>query len=319
MNKTSPDRIELPEAVVNRATPKEPTVGRVVASRICTAGHKSAEIVRHVAIDVSGTPLAGVCRAGQSFGIIPPGTDAQGKPHKVRLYSLSSPSCGEDGQGNVISTSVKRVIDEHWETHKLFIGVASNYLADRQVGDEVQITGPSGKRFLLPKDACGYNYVFFATGTGIAPFRGMTLDLLRNGCRSSIVLVAGTPYTTDLIYHDEFLNLAAKHRNLNYFTAISRERQADGHDRMYVDGRIATERDVLIPLLSLPNTLVYICGLSGMEVGIFRQMATFLTDSDLTQYLEVDGATLSNPMAWDRKTIASKVRRTERVLVEVYD
>lgn len=319
MSQTRTAAIELPDAVLNMATPKEPAIGRVVESRICTAGHKSAEIVRHVAIDVSGTPLAGVCRAGQSFGVIPPGVDAQGKPHKVRLYSISSPSCGEDGKGNVISTSVKRVIDEHWETHKLFIGVASNYLADRQVGDEVRVTGPSGKRFLLPTDACGYNYVFFATGTGIAPFRGMALDLLGGGCKSSVVLIAGTPYSTDLIYHDEFLNLSSKHPNLKYFTAISRERQADGHDRMYVDGRIATERDVLIPLLSLPNTLIYICGLSGMEVGIFRQLATFLSDSDLSQYLEVDGATLANPLAWDRKIIASKVKKTDRVFVEVYD
>jgi ferredoxin--NADP+ reductase len=316
---THPAPVQLQEVVVNRATPKEPVVGRVVGTRLCTAGRKAAAFVRHVEIDVSDTPLAGAFRAGQSFGVVPPGKDATGKPHRVRLYSLSSPTRGEDGQGNVISTSVKRVIDEDWKTHKLFVGLCSNYLADLDVGDEVQVTGPNGKRFVLPTNPRDYNYLFFATGTGIAPFRGMTHDLIEAGCGNQIVLIAGSPYTTDLIYHDEFLNLAAQHKNLRYFTAISRERQSDGHDRMYVDGRMHTERDELIPLLARPNTLIYICGLSGMEVGIYRQLATHLTGSDLARYLEVDGATLANLLAWDRKTIASKVRKTDRVFTEVYD
>lgn len=311
--------VQMPEVVVNRSTPKEPAVGRVVGTRLCTAGRKAAAFVRHVEIDVSNTPLAGSFRAGQSFGVVPPGTDATGKPHKVRLYSLSCPTRGEDGNGNVIATSVKRVIDEDWKTHKLFVGVCSNYLADLNVGDEVRVTGPNGKRFVLPSNPCDYNYLFFATGTGIAPFRGMTHDLVAAGCRNPVVLIAGSPYTTDLIYHDEFLNLAAQHKNIRYFTAISRERQSDGHDRMYVDGRMHTERDTLIPLLARANTLIYICGLCGMEVGIYRQLATHLTGSDLARYLEVDGATLGNLLAWDRKTIASKVRKTDRVFTEVYD
>ena len=102
---------------------------------------RSASFVRHVAIDVSGTALAGSFRVGQAFGVITPGEDQRGKPHAVRLYSLACPSQGEDGEGNVVSTTVKRVIDEYspqkegdnTEAHQLFLGVCSNYLCDLNV------------------------------------------------------------------------------------------------------------------------------------------------------------------------------------------
>jgi len=127
--------------------PKAPVVGRVVESTPCLKG-RSASYVRHIAIDVSGTPLAGTFRAGQSFGVIPPGENEKGKPHAVRLYSISAPSWGEDGNGNVVSTTCKRLIDEYSESdsenHELFVGVCSNYLCDLKVGDEVLVSGPAG-------------------------------------------------------------------------------------------------------------------------------------------------------------------------------
>lgn len=311
--------IQLTPVELNKLTPKAPGVGTVVASRLCTAGRKAAGWVRHVEIDVSGTPLAGICKAGQSFGIVPPGNDPAGKPHKVRLYSLSSPTRGEDGAGNVISTCCKRLVDEHWESHRLFLGACSNFVCDLQVGDKVNVTGPSGKRFVLPANPSEYNYLFIATGTGIAPFRGMAIDLLEAGVKSPITLISGSPYATDLMYHDLFLDFASKHDNFRYLTAISREKQSDGHDAMYVDGRLKTERDELAPLLRQSNTLIYICGLAGMEVGIYKQLASLLTGSSLEQYLKVDGHALASISMWDKKTLATSVKKTERVFTEVYD
>lgn len=58
----------------------------------------------------------------------------------------------------MVSTTVKRSIDEI--DGKLYLGVASNYLSDLKPGDKVQLTGPSGKRYLLPENAQDFNYVF---------------------------------------------------------------------------------------------------------------------------------------------------------------
>jgi hypothetical protein len=169
----------FPEAAMHLVRPKEPVAARVADTWLCTAGgSKAAGIVRHVSIDVSGTPLAGRFLVGQAFGVVPPGVDEEGRPHAVRLYSIASPSFGEDGAGHVLSTTVKRTIVERQpereeddpHDHRLFLGVASNYLCDLRIGDEVKVCGPQGKRFLLPLDRERHDYVFLATGTGIAPF-----------------------------------------------------------------------------------------------------------------------------------------------------
>ncbi|MEX2213619.1 MAG: hypothetical protein WD768_05800 [Phycisphaeraceae bacterium] len=317
---SSDSQIILPAVQMNVYTPKEPGVGRVVKSELCVASpHKSAGVVRHIEFDVGGSALAGAGRPGQAFGVLPPGVDANGKAHKVRLYSYASPSFGEDGGGHVISTCVKRVIDEDWKTHKLFEGVASNYLCDLQVGEEVKLTGPVGRRFLLPISARNFSYIFVATGTGIAPFRAMVMELLRSNATNPIVLIMGVAYATDLLYHPYFQELADRHPNFHYLTAVSREMQLDGKGGpMYVHQRIVSHTDLLLPLLQRDNTLIYICGITGMEVGLFQQFAEHLTPHDLSRYLTVDGEAMHHVESWTRPMIHREIRTTDRVFLEVY-
>ncbi len=307
----------LPDVSMHLHTPATPATGTVVSSVRCTR-NKSSSYVRHVTIDVSGTKIAGTIRPGQSFGVIPPGLDPSGRPHKLRLYSIASPTRGEDGRGNVIATTVKRTIDEHWESHKLFLGVASNYLCDLQVGDAVTVTGPSGKRFIVPADADAHDYVFVATGTGIAPFRGMILDLLESNSSSRIALVMGVPYANDLLYDEALIELAAKHPNFSYITALSRERQPDGAPPMYVQNRLETHRELLGSILASDRGLIYICGLAGMELGIFQQLARTLPPPHLDAYLQVDADALGSIGAWERRMIHKQVRPTRRIFTEVY-
>lgn len=308
---------DLPAVQMHLHTPKEPGVGRVVKSERCTSA-KSAAFVRHIEIDVSGTDLAGNFRAGQSFGVLTPGQDAKGRPHALRLYSIASPTAGEDGAGSVLSTTVKRTIDEHWETHELFLGTCSNYLCDLQEGDEVRVSGPNGKRFLLPERPAEHDYVFIATGTGIAPFRGMLMDLLSAGVESRIVLVMGSPYKTDLIYHDELLRLSSRHENFTYLTSISREKQDDGRDPMYVQKRITADRDLMEPILTDDRSLVYLCGLAGMEVGVFQELARLLPPAKLERLLRVDPEVAGEIDGWGRKMVNRSLKPTRRMFLEVY-
>lgn len=308
----------LQDVKMHLLKPVSPGIGVVARNERCTASKKAAGYVRHIEIDVSGTPLAGECWPGQSLGVIPEGADAHGKPHKVRLYSLSSPRGGCDGEGKIQAITVKRVIDEHWDDHRLFLGAASNYLCDRKPGDKITITGPAGKRFVLPAEPGAHDYLFIATGTGIAPYRGMVIDLLGKGCPSTITLIMGAPYSSDLIYHDFFLDMAAKHPNFTYLTAISRER-GEGSSGMYVQDRLRAGREQLLPQLASERNLIYICGLAGMELGIFQQLATILPGDALEQYLRVDPAASGDPTQWDRRMIHKGINPTRRIMMEVYD
>jgi ferredoxin--NADP+ reductase len=332
---TSGPEVVLPEVKMHVVMPTAPVTATISGTRLCMKG-KSASYIRHVDIDVSGTPLEGSFRAGQSFGVIPEGTDSFGKTHKVRLYSLASPTWGEDGHGRVITTTPKRVIAEREpqtpkddpNNHSLFTGVCSNYLCDRSVGDKVQVSGPNGKRFLLPTKPDHHDYLFLATGTGIAPFRGFAMELLKgppegspakaswNRCTSQIHLVMGSPYTTDLLYDDLFRELAAKHPNFHYHTVISREQRQDGGRGEYVHQYIERRLDLFRPLLASPRSLIYVCGLAGMQVGLFQMLAKQgLGDGFLTVHEEIAAIP---PAEWTNDQVKRRVRSTHRCMLEVY-
>ena len=307
---------EFPEIQMNVVRPKEPVVGKVVESTPCLKG-RSASYVRHIAIDVSGTPLAGSFRVGQSFGVIPPGQNEAGKPHAVRLYSISAPSWGEDGEGNVVSTTCKRLIDETHsddpDDHGLFLGVCSNYLCDLKVGDEVLVSGPSGKRFLLPNDPEKHDYLFVATGTGIAPFRGMVMELLEHpdGPREcDIHLVVGVPYGTDLMYDDYFRKLEEDHPGFHYHSVISRP---EAGRRMYVDQYIVETVDPFHEFLARDRTLLYVCGIEGMQFGIYQLLETLGVASSYVKLPEG-----MESMIGAESTLMKKIRPAERCMVEVY-
>jgi benzoyl-CoA 2,3-dioxygenase component A len=108
---------------------------------------------------------------GQSIGIIPPGTDAEGRAHHARQYSIASPRNGERPGYNNLSLTVKRVLEDH--QGQPVRGVGSNYLCDLKVGDKVQVIGPFGASFLMPNHARSH-IVMICTGTGSAPMRAMT-------------------------------------------------------------------------------------------------------------------------------------------------
>lgn len=315
---------ELVDVDMHLVPPTAPVEARVVRNELCMRG-KSASFVRHVCIDVAGTPLEGAFKAGQSFGIIPPGEDHHGKPHKVRLYSIASPTRGEDGEGRVLSTTCKRLVDEYQpqgeddERRGLFVGVCSNYVCDLKPGDPVLVTGPAGKRFVLPKDPDRHDYLMLATGTGIAPFRGMVLDLLEGSggaTTGEVHLVMGAPYTTDLLYDDLFRELAERHPNFHYHTVVSREVMPDGTRGGYIHHYLDREVFLHDDLLRRERTLMYVCGLAGMQTGVFQTMARLGVGG---QYLKVkDEVADIDPAEWTGEQIKRYVRPTHRCMLEVY-
>lgn len=305
--------IKLPEVELNIYSPRDPVEVPIVENFVCTR-ESSPNFVRHITFDISGTELEGRVEIGQSLGILPPGEDANGRPHKLRLYSVSSPGRGEHGEPNLISTTVKRTIEEI-DGNKLYLGVCSNYLADLKPGDTVRMTGPSGRRFLLPENATDYNYLLFATGTGIAPYRGMIMELFEAGMQNDVVLVFGCGYRTDLIYADYFESMDSEYPNFHYLPHISREARRKDGSKKYVQTCLWDAADLLDPILQKDNTLMYICGLKGMEAGIYRSLGK----KGLYQYLDIrKKAEGKDPDEWDDNDLKRYIKPSERTFVEVY-
>lgn len=306
--------LRLPEVEMHHYKPRNPVEIPITKSEICTDA-ASPNFVRHIEFDVSGTLLENCIVPGQAVGVLADGEDENGRPHKVRLYSTCSPTGGEDGNGKIYATTVKRVIDENWDTQELFLGVCSNFLCDKKAGDKLWMTGPSGKRFILPENPEDYNYVFMATGTGIAPFRGMVLDLMRSDTNNDVVMAFGCPYRTDLLYRELFDDLDEKHKNFHYLKSISREDARPDGTKPYVQYSLLDQKELLFPILEKDNTLIYVCGLKGMETGIFQILGML----GLFDYIELkDSIKDVDPMDWTRDQLKTEVKASERMFLEVY-
>lgn len=135
-------------------------------------------------------------------------------------------------------------------------GPGSTYLFSLKEGDETQFKGPAGS-FRL-RDDPARDYLFVATGTGIAPIRSMLLALFEKDAAGSVTLFWGLRSRRDLYYQDELAAWAKAHPRFTFTTTLSRPEDGWQGERGRVT-RLAEER-----IASVQNLAVYLCGNSGM-------------------------------------------------------
>ena len=95
---------------VNLHTLAQPALATVSGNFALTAANASSDI-RHIVLDFGAMPFPVL--EGQSIGIVPPGVDANGRPHVARQYSVASPRDGERPGYNNVALTVKRVTADH--------------------------------------------------------------------------------------------------------------------------------------------------------------------------------------------------------------
>lgn len=287
--------------VVNKYKPKTPYTGRVLLNTKITADDAPGETWHMVFSTEGELPY----REGQSIGIIPEGIDKNGKPHKLRLYSIASSALGDFGDSKTVSLCVKRLVYTN-DQGEIVKGVCSNFLCDLKPGQEVTITGPVGKEMLMPVDP-NATIIMLATGTGIAPFRGYLwkmffekhADYQFNGLAW---LFLGVPTSSSLLYKEEFEKMKEKSPDkFRLDFAVSREQQNEQGEKMYIQTRMAQYAKELWELFKKDNTYVYMCGLKGMEKGI---------DDIITSLAAEDG------IVWSE--YKRQMKKNEQWNVEVY-
>ena len=247
---------------VNLYAAKNPVEATVTGNFRLTAEDASSDI-HHIVLDFGATPFPVL--EGQSLGIIPPGADANGKPHLLRMYSIASPRDGERPHYNNLALTVKRVTEDH--DGKPAQGVASNYVCDLKKGDKVQVTGPYGSSFLMPNHP-GSSLLMICTGTGSAPMRAMTERRRRRRDRNEggeLVLFFGARSPEELPYFGPLQKLPKAFIDMNL--AFSR---VPGQPKQYVQDLIRERADKVFEMLTDDNCYIYICGLKGMESGVLE-------------------------------------------------
>ncbi len=298
-----PPFVKIIEAQDMLYKPKNPLKIRVVQNtKLVPEDYE--EDVRHIILDLKNTNY--VYTEGQSLGVLPPGVDEKGKPHKLRLYSIASPYGGDPDYPNTVSLCVKRVVYKN-ENGQVIKGVCSNYLCDLKEGDEVLVTGPAGKHFSLPEDP-NTDLIFLATGTGIAPFRAFLFKFFyqNHPHNAKIYLFFGTRYKKDHLYANDINNdfLKLKDDRFVFYSALSRE---NPNKKIYVQHLLEEHKEEIEEILKRKNFIIYICGLKGMEDPIIRFLRSF--------YEKTYSLTLSEP-EWEE--FFNQLSRLNRLVIETY-
>ena len=282
-------------AYTNLHPPKSPTTATVVGNFNCTeAGFESQ--THHVVLDFGSMPFPVL--EGQSIGIVPPGTDASGKPHFARQYSIASPRNGERPGYNNLALTVKRVTQDH--QGKPVRGVASNYVCDLKVGDKVQVVGPFGASFLMPNHPKSH-IVMICTGTGSAPMRAMTewrRRLRKSGKFESgrLMLFFGARTQQELPYFGPLQTLPKDFIDIHL--AFSR---TPGQPRRYVQDAMRERAADLAALLADGSSHFYVCGLKSMEEGVVLALRDVAAEAGLD---------------WD--TVGAALKKEGRLHLETY-
>jgi len=241
----------------------EPSVGQPLARKLSTARLLRSTFLsdqtKHLEFAVDGVGQFDFT-PGQFVSIQQPKPD--GKTH-TRAYSIAStPRAG--AQFDLCLNRVEQ-------------GFLSNWLCDLDEGATVQFHGPHGMFTLRQPHQ---DSVFIATGTGIAPFRGMVhwlFDATERHQGREYWLVYGTRHEDGLYYRDEFLDIERAHPNFHYLPTLSRGGSEWRGLRGYVQDHV---REIVG---TRGGMHAYICGLHQM--------------------VDANRALLKDELGWDRKQV----------------
>jgi benzoyl-CoA 2,3-dioxygenase component A len=252
-----------------------PATATVVGNLRVTEAGREYE-THHIILDFGKTPFP--ILEGQSIGIVPPGVDAAGEPYRARQYSIASARDGERPGYNNLSLTVKRVVVDY--DGNPVRGVASNYLCDLSVGDEVDVIGPFGTSFLMPNHPRSH-IVMVCTGTGAAPMRAMIHRQHRQRTTAGfeagrMMLFFGARTTAELPYFGRLDRIPKDLVDVNL--AFSR---IPDTPKRYVQDVMRERSADIAELLADPDAYFYVCGLRNMEEGVVLALKEIAEEAGL--------------------------------------
>lgn len=143
-------------------------------------------------------------KAGQYVMIKVP----QGFKFQYRAYSIANHP--EDRDNGIVRIVIK-ILPQ---------GLASEYLKNKKVGDEIELRGGLG--FFVFKSEAIKNIYLVATGTGLVPMLCFLEEVLAGGSDQQFILLWGNRYKVDIYFEELLKELSEKHPNFTYQLVLSK-------------------------------------------------------------------------------------------------
>ena len=159
------------------------------------------------------------------------------KENEYRPYSIASSSRSKNKVKLIISAK-----------HN---GLGANYIRNLKLDDIILFNAPYG--VFTIKDYSKENYVFIATGAGIAPIYPMILDIYKLNPSAKVTLYFGLQYKKEIFYKDKFETLSKKYKNFNFKYCLSKEKEILNEN--IVNKRVTENLNIINK-----DTDYYICG-----------------------------------------------------------
>lgn len=137
---------------------------------------------------------------------------------------------------------------------------AGSWFQCARPGDQIEFAGPFGA-FKLSETRSLVS-AFIASGTGVAPLRAMLHELYRLHSPEEAWLIFGARHESDILYREEFEQLAREHSSFHFIPTLSRPGPDWKGHRGYVQSHIPTY------LARKAGLHSYVCGSPEMVASV---------------------------------------------------
>jgi len=190
------------------------------------------------------------------------------RPLAPRLYSIAS-SRKAVGDEAHLTVSVL----EYRKDESLRRGLASGFLADRDVGVQLPVFIERNERFRVPADS-SRDILMIGPGTGVAPFRGFVQERTEVGATGKNWLLFGARHAaSQFLYQVEWQDALKKGQLNRLDLAFSR----DQAERIYVQQRLRENAAEVFAWLE-NGAHLYVCGAIAMGKDVHQALLEIVSE-----------------------------------------
>lgn len=189
-------------------------------------------------------------------------------PISPRLYSIASSPEAHAGEIHLTVGMHRFAVGEQVKE-----GLASQYLAQLNEGEEVEFYIHKNHLFKLPAD--DKDVIMIGPGTGIAPFRSFVAHRDATGAEGrNWVFFGDQHFTTDFLYQAEWLSWMETGVVTKMNVAFSRDQK----EKLYVQHKLWQHREELVRWIE-SGAYLYVCGAKEpMSIDVENVLAQIIRD-----------------------------------------